>query len=188
MSATMLTVTGNLVANPEVRRLDGGYDRTTFTVASNERRPDDSGEWTDVAHLYVDVVCWRRLATHVAASLRKGDPVLVQGRLRTRHFTVDNQPRTRTELNAEAVGPDLTWGLAQLRRQPARATLDASPQPVGVTPKNVVSTDTDADADAEDADADADGVAVRARPAGENNAESTPAAGPDLSPESAAAA
>lgn len=176
MSATMLTVTGNLVANPEVRRLDGGYDRTTFTVASNERRPDGSGEWTDIAHLYLDVVCWRRLATHVAASLRKGDPVLVQGRLRTRHFTVDSQPRTRTELDAQAVGPDLTWGLVQLRRQTNRGTSGTSPQPPGGAPNDVTSTDAGAVA-----------AAARSRPADEIDAESAPdaAVDPDMSPESA---
>jgi single-strand DNA-binding protein len=89
-----------------------------FRVASNERRFDKTSEtWVDGESLYLSVNCWRRLAEN-AASLVKGDPVIVSGKLRTREWTTEQgERRSAVELEANAVGPDLARCAATVRKQ-----------------------------------------------------------------------
>jgi single-strand DNA-binding protein len=81
----MITVIGNLVADPEARDA-GGHKLAKLRVASNERIKDASGEWKDGDTTYIDVTCWRRLAEG-SMSLRKGQRVVVHGKLKGRSFT-----------------------------------------------------------------------------------------------------
>ncbi|MCA1673006.1 MAG: single-stranded DNA-binding protein, partial [Actinobacteria bacterium] len=109
MGETPVTVVGTLVTEMRPRRV--GPDGTlvlNFRVASNERRFDKASEsWVDGESLYLSVNCWRRLAEN-AASLVKGDPVIVSGKLRTREWTNDQgDRRSVVEMEASAVGPDL---------------------------------------------------------------------------------
>jgi single-strand DNA-binding protein len=67
------------------------------------------------------VSCWRDLAANAAASLRKGDPVIVSGKLSTRTYEKDGQSRSVCELEALAIGPDLARGTAVFRRSPRSA-------------------------------------------------------------------
>jgi single-strand DNA-binding protein len=80
----MITVIGNLVADPEPRNA-GGHKLTKLRIASNERVRDASGEWKDGDTTYVDVTCWRRLAEG-SMSLRKGQRIVVHGKLKGRSF------------------------------------------------------------------------------------------------------
>jgi len=75
--------------------------------------------------LFVTVTCWRKLANGVAASLSKGDPVVVTGRLFTRGYEVEGQKRSVTEVDAIAVGPDLSRCSAELLRVRRAASEDA---------------------------------------------------------------
>ncbi|MBV8539340.1 MAG: single-stranded DNA-binding protein [Pseudonocardiales bacterium] len=114
-----MTVVGTLVSDMRPRRV--GPDGTlvlNFRVACNERRFDKSSEsWVDGESLYLSVSCWRRLAEN-AASLVKGDPVIVRGRLRTREWTTEQgERRSVVELEANAVGPDLARCAATVRKQ-----------------------------------------------------------------------
>jgi single-strand DNA-binding protein len=94
-------------------------------VASNERRFDkETQSWVNGESLYVSVTCWRKLALGVAASLTKGDPVMVTGRLFTRGFEVEGQKRSVTELEAFAVGPDLSRCVADVTRASRKASED----------------------------------------------------------------
>jgi single-strand DNA-binding protein len=88
-----------------------------FRVACNERRFDGESEsWVNGDSLYLSVSCWRRLAEN-AASLVKGDPVIVRGKLRTREWTTDQgERRSVVELEASAIGPDLARCAATVRR------------------------------------------------------------------------
>jgi single-strand DNA-binding protein len=101
-----------------------------------------SGEFRDGDTMYIGVSCWRGLGGHVLASLRKGDSVIVHGRLLFRTYD-DKQGNRRTvhEIDAIAVGPDLARCAADLRR-PTRAT-DAEPAPV--EPASDVEVDSTAD-------------------------------------------
>jgi single-strand DNA-binding protein len=98
-------------------------------VASNERRFDkEAGRWTDGDRLYLTVTCWRKLASNVLVSLGKGDPVMVTGRVYTRGFEVEGQKRSVTELEATAVGPDLSRCSVELVRVRRAGTEDVGPE------------------------------------------------------------
>jgi single-strand DNA-binding protein len=137
MRETPVTVVGTVVSDMRPRRV--GPDGTlvlNFRVACNERRFDRASEsWVDGESLYLSVNCWRRLAEN-AASLVKGDPVIVRGRLRTREWiTEQGERRSVVELEASAVGPDLARCAATVRKQrreePARAAAENAPAPPG---------------------------------------------------------
>ncbi|MEO7125002.1 MAG: single-stranded DNA-binding protein [Nakamurella sp.] len=109
-----LTISGNVVADPRVSGHATDPERVTFRVVSNRRRRDpETGEWKQVGEYGMNVVCWRKLARGVAQALRKGDPVLVQGRVSERKYVDESQqPHWMTELTAEFVGHDLSQGTA----------------------------------------------------------------------------
>lgn len=117
MYETTVTIVGNLVDTPTLRRTDSGVPVANFRVASTSRRFDQaSGSWVDHGSLFLGVTCWRALAGNVASSMNKGDPVVLTGRLHTRQYQVDGQTRSRYEVDALAVGPDLARGSAVFRR------------------------------------------------------------------------
>lgn len=121
---TYLTVHGNLVADPVQRSTATGATVVGFRIASSGRRFDKpSGEFRDGETMYISVSCWRSLAGHVLASLRKGDGVIVLGRLLSRTYD-DKQGNRRSvhEVDAIAVGPDLARCAADLRRSNRTAT------------------------------------------------------------------
>lgn len=119
MKETMTTIVGNIITDLRPRRTADGVHLVGFRVASNERRFDKvTGGWVDGDRLFVSVTCWRKLAQGVVASLGKGDPVVVIGRLYTRNYEVENQKRSVTELDALAVGPDLSRCTAVVQLPP----------------------------------------------------------------------
>jgi single-strand DNA-binding protein len=120
---TYVTVQGNLVADPIQRSTANGATVVGIRIASSGRKFDKpSGEFRDGDTMYIGVSCWRALGGHVMASLRKGDSVIVHGRLL--HRTYDDKEGNRRsvhEIDAIGVGPDLARCAADLRRAP-RAT------------------------------------------------------------------
>nr|WP_082121555.1 single-stranded DNA-binding protein [Frankia sp. ArI3] len=80
--------------------------------------------------MFLRVSCWRQLADNVAASLVRGDRALVYGRLRQRSFeTSEGERRVSYEIDADAVGTELTWHAARsqrLTRRPAAAPVEAT--------------------------------------------------------------
>lgn len=113
---TVVTVVGNV--SSELADRDTHSGRVVgFWLRSNERRYDkDAGGWRNGRSLAVRVSCWRRLADNVATSLSKGDPVVVTGRLHTNEFVTDGRSRSVTELEAQAVGPNLAWCTTTVER------------------------------------------------------------------------
>jgi len=111
-------VVGNLAADPEYRRLDNNAEVTNFRVGSTRRRFDkDSGTWVDLETSWWRVSCWRGLAANTAASLRKGDRVIVVGRVRTNFWEKeDGRSGTSVGIEADAVGHDLAWGTSRFQR------------------------------------------------------------------------
>jgi single-strand DNA-binding protein len=88
-----------------------------FRLASNSRRRTVDGEWEQGNSLYVTVNCWGRLVTGTAASLVKGDPVIVVGHLYTSEYEdKEGNPRSSVEVRATSVGPDLTRTIARIER------------------------------------------------------------------------
>jgi len=144
MRETPVTVVGTLVSDMRPRRV--GPDGTlvlNFRVACNERRFDKASEsWTDGESLYLSVSCWRRLAEN-SASLVKGDPVIVRGKLRTREWTTEQgERRSVVELEANAIGPDLSRCAVTVRKQrreePPRAGDEGAPASPGEDPPDVL--------------------------------------------------
>lgn len=115
---TVITVIGNLTADPELRFTAQGQAVANFTVASTPRTLDRAtGEWKDGDPLFLRCNVWRQMAENVAESLVRGSRVMVQGRLRQRQFeTRDGEKRTVIELEVDAVGPDLRYATVKINR------------------------------------------------------------------------
>ncbi|REF37742.1 single-stranded DNA-binding protein [Thermasporomyces composti] len=118
MNETMISITGNVATDLRFVRSERGTPLASFRLASTERRYDRGrGEWTDGRTTFVTVVCWRSLAENAAASLRKGDPVVVLGRLRVEPWErEDGRTGTSVEVVAHAIGHDLSRGTSAFRR------------------------------------------------------------------------
>ncbi|MBK6018674.1 single-stranded DNA-binding protein [Streptomyces sp. MBT53] len=111
---TVVTITGNLVADPEIRFTEQGTPVARFRVASTPRVYDRrSGQWTDGESLFITCTVWRHVAEHVGESLQRGMHVIVQGRLRQRTYT-DHEGIRRTvfDLDADDVGLSLRHRIA----------------------------------------------------------------------------
>lgn len=113
-----VVLTGFVASAPSFRHTARGNPATTLRVAYTPRHIDrDTGEWADGETSFVNVLCYRTLATNVAMCLRKGEPVLVRGRLRVRPFQdKEGAPRIAVEVDAQSVGHDLTRGVAHFSR------------------------------------------------------------------------
>jgi single-strand DNA-binding protein len=110
-------LSGYVAKEPKYRLTSSGHSTVTLRVGYTPRRVDrESGEWTDGATSFVTVVCWRTLAENVATCLRKGEPVLVRGRLQVRPYEKDGQARLAVEVEASSVGHDLARGVANFQR------------------------------------------------------------------------
>ncbi len=123
MNETMMTISGNLVDNPNLRRTNSGTNVASFRVASTQRRFDrETGTWVDGETLFVTVTAWRGMAENVNESLRKGMPVIAHGRYRQREYEKNEMLKTAYELEAVSVGPDLARGTARFERVVRTAT------------------------------------------------------------------
>lgn len=99
----MITMVGNLVRDPETRNTAGG-SLTKLRLASNDRIKDANGDWTDGPTTFIDVSCWRRLADG-AATLHKGDRVIVQGKLKGREYDKNDGTKAYAyEIDASEIG------------------------------------------------------------------------------------
>jgi single-strand DNA-binding protein len=118
MNETVLTVVGNVATEPTLRSTSSGVKVASFRLASTERRFDKGlNGWRDADTLFWWVSCWRSLGENVAESVVKGQPVVVQGRLRERTYDdKDGQRRTSLEIEASIVGHDLSKGIATFRK------------------------------------------------------------------------
>jgi single-strand DNA-binding protein len=115
---TIITVVGNLTADPELRFTPSGAPVANFTVASTPRTFDkNSNEWKDGDALFLNCAVWRQAAENVAESLTKGMRVIVQGRLRQRSYeTREGEKRTVFECEVEEIGPALKYATAKVTR------------------------------------------------------------------------
>jgi single-strand DNA-binding protein len=106
---TQITISGNLVDDPELRYTPTGQAVAKFRVASTPRfRDNQSGEWKDGDSLFLTCNVWRQAAENVAESLQRGMRVIVNGRLRQRSYeTREGEKRTVYEIEVDDVGPSL---------------------------------------------------------------------------------
>ncbi len=115
---TVITVVGNLTADPELRFTPSGAAVASFTIASTPRTFDrQSNEWKDGEALFLRCSIWRQAAENVAESLTRGMRVVVQGRLQQRSFeTREGEKRTVIEMQVDEVGPSLRYATAKVNR------------------------------------------------------------------------
>lgn len=115
---TVITVIGNLTADPELRFTASGVAVANFTVASTPRHFDKStNEWVDDEALFMRCTVWREPAEHVAESLTRGTRVIAVGRLQQRSFeTREGEKRTVIEMQCDEVGPALRYATATVKR------------------------------------------------------------------------
>jgi single-strand DNA-binding protein len=115
---TQITISGNLVDDPELRFTPSGQPVAKFRVASTPRFRDNStGEWKDGDSLFLTCNVWRQAAENVAESLTRGMRVIVSGRLRQRSYeTKEGEKRTVYEVEVDDVGPSLRNASAKVNR------------------------------------------------------------------------
>jgi single-strand DNA-binding protein len=129
-----IDLAGFVASEPSFKRLPTGTSTAKLRVAYTERRLNrETGEWGDGPTSFVTVLCWRTLADNVAVCLRKGEPVLVRGRLRVREYEgKDGSRGTVTEVDASSIGHDLSRGVAHFsrtRRAPGETAAESAETP-----------------------------------------------------------
>ncbi|MFJ9536264.1 single-stranded DNA-binding protein [Streptomyces sp. NPDC101225] len=139
MNETIICAVGNVATQPVFRELATGSS-ARFRLAVTSRYLDrEKNEWTDGHTNFFTVWAKRQLAANVSGSLTVGDPVIVQGRLKVRSEVRDGQNWTSADLEAVAIGHDLTRGTSAFRRtgRPeagAATTARQQPEPDWATP------------------------------------------------------
>ncbi|GED97536.1 single-stranded DNA-binding protein [Gordonia crocea] len=120
MFETSITVIGNVITDPVTRNTSAG-EVVSFRMASNSRRRDPvTNEWINDKTLFLTVSCWRKLAAGVAASVEKGRAIIASGTVHTSEYTTgDGEYRASLEMNATAVGIDLSRSIVKVCGYPA---------------------------------------------------------------------
>ena len=129
---TILTLVGNLTADPELRFTPNGAAVANFTVASTPRTFDkNTNAWKDGSTLFMRCAIWRDAAENVAGSLTKGSAVIVTGRLTQRSYeTAQGEKRTVVELDCDEVGASLRRASVKI----SKTTRDGGGAPAAGTP------------------------------------------------------
>lgn len=123
-----ITITGNIATEPELNTLLSGVSVTRFRLASPTRKYDrTTNTWVDGATNWYSVSAYRGLADNAAASLHKGERVVVTGRLRLRTWEADGRKGMEAEVDADALGHDLRFGTTAFQRTGARSSGGAAP-------------------------------------------------------------
>lgn len=138
-----LTLSGRAATNPSISA--GNAERVTFRAVSTERRYDEAaGEWVDGDEFGIAVVCWRALGTSVLSLLRKGDPVVVTGKLSTRRYEKDGVTDYFTECKADHVAIDVGRAAGRIRRQELSSSSSPSTDSASpAQPAAVAASDSD---------------------------------------------
>lgn len=115
---TVITVVGNLTADPEMRTTRNGSTVANFSIAATPRVFDkQSNQWVDGDALFLRCTAWRDLASHCVQTLRKGMRVIAQGRLQQRSYQAqDGSNRTVIEMTVDEIGPSLKYATAQVQK------------------------------------------------------------------------
>ncbi len=114
-SENSVTLVGNATKDPELRYTVTGRGVSSFGLAVN-RRYQVNGEWQEQVSFF-NVVCWGDLGENVAATISKGNRVIVTGRIEQRSYDdKDGNKRSVTEVVADEAGPSLRWAQAQIER------------------------------------------------------------------------
>jgi single-strand DNA-binding protein len=130
-----ITITGIVGTDPRALTTSEGLAITSFRLASTQRRFDKAAEkWIDGETNWYSITAFRQLAANTAVSVKKGERILVTGRLRVREWKDAGKSGTNIEVEAESLGHDLSWGTAAFSRSAGAApSLSPSLAPGDVT-------------------------------------------------------
>ena len=92
MSFNKVLILGNVGKDPEVRHLEGGASVANFTVATSEYYKDRNGQRQERTEWH-NIVCWRQLADFADKYVKKGSQVFIEGKIRSREYTDQNNQR-----------------------------------------------------------------------------------------------
>lgn len=124
-----ITVRGFVATDVKTSTTTGGVPTASFRLASTTRRfIKETGTWADGQTNWFNVQGYRQLAGNLACSVRKGQPVIVIGKLKLRSWERDGRTYHATEIDADAVGHDLQWGSANYIRNATRPVLSLADQ------------------------------------------------------------
>jgi len=122
----VITLTGLVATTPRHIVTGEGLQITSFRLASTQRRYDRSEKkWVDGDTNWFTITTFRQLAANVVSSVQKGQRIVVTGRLRIRDWATDEKKGTNVEVDAEALGHDLTWGTASFTRSVSATLADS---------------------------------------------------------------
>lgn len=117
MSNSDITIVGNLADDPELRFTPNGQAVARMRVAVGDRYFDrNTGEWVDRDPSWFSVNCWRNLAENAAESLKRGDRVVITGRMQQRSYEKDDQTFYVWDIEATDVGASLMFASASIRK------------------------------------------------------------------------
>jgi single-strand DNA-binding protein len=131
-----VTIVGNLTRDPDLRFTASGRGVTSFGVAVNRRWMNKTtNDWEEQVSFF-NVTAWAELGENVAASLTKGNRVIVTGRLEQRSYTTkEGDERSTVEIVADSIGPDLRWATCTVERtERTTAPQQASAHPADTGP------------------------------------------------------
>ena len=99
-----ITIDGRLVADPELRFTQGGKAVCSMRVAASDSKKDDNGNWSTTEQIFIGVSLWEAEGEAAAEAFRKGDQVLVTGRIYNREYEASNgEKRSSLELKFPTV-------------------------------------------------------------------------------------
>jgi single-strand DNA-binding protein len=115
----IITVCGIVATEPRHLVTDTGIAITSMRLASPSRRWDrTTSSWVNGATNWYTVTAFRSLAANVHKSVKKGDRIVVCGRVRIRPWERDGRGGTSVEVDADALGHDLAWGISNWIKVP----------------------------------------------------------------------
>ena len=122
----MITITGNIGREPELRFTQSGTAVANFSVAVTRKRGND--EETS----WFNVVCFKEQAENASECLVKGQRVIVVGKMQQRNWETDaGEKRSTMELVADEIGPSIRWATVTVerneRREPAAHDPESDP-------------------------------------------------------------
>lgn len=144
-SPDTITLTGVVATEPRKLVTHEGLTIASFRFASTSRRFDQTTQkWVNSTTNWFTVIGFRQLADNIATSIGKGDRVIVTGTLRIRDWETDDKSGTNVEIDADAIGHDLSFGTTvhtrshQSTPEPGNTDTDAettSPAPASASAK-----------------------------------------------------
>ncbi len=121
----IITLTGLVATQPRHLVTGEGLPITSFRLASTQRRFDRTqNRWVDGETNWYTITAFRQLAINLVGSIQKGERVVATGRLRIRDWTAGEKAGTAIEVDADAIGHDLSWGTSTFVRSISAAVAD----------------------------------------------------------------